>query len=282
MIVPSSGPIASEAMEAYRKMAGLKFIRMRAGIALTVLAILFIAGCFVYTEKVGHRMPYSGDDMMNLYHAWTMTPVQLLKANLTLAGGQRPMGAAFYRAQFAMWGFRSQPLHGVVWAVLALNLWLAWRLFRQLGAHAEASFLGVAILALHGGLRDLSFNAGTLYDTLCFTFYVAALIVYLRAHARGAADWRSLLLFALLFVCALNSKEMAVSLPLVVLLWELTFQPPESRSWRGVALGGAIAAIFCAIGSSTRETSAFAKRLRACAKRMPADSAHSSSGMYST
>lgn len=207
----------------------------RTGVALPILAALFIAGCFVYTFHVGRRMPYSPDDMMNLYRAWSMTPLELLRANLTLAGGERPLGAAFYRAQFALWGFRSQPLHGAVWTLLAFNLGLAWLLFRRLGAEAEAAVWGVSILALHGGLRDLSYNTGTLYDALCFTFYVAALLVYLRARERGVPNWRSLLLFDLLLICALDSKEMAVSLPLVVLLWETVFHPPESWSVRALA-----------------------------------------------
>ncbi len=207
----------------------------RVGVVVPILAVLFIAGCFVYTFHVGSRMPYSPDDMMNLYRAWSMTPAELLRVNLTLAGGERPLGAAFYRAQFALWGFRSQPLHGVVWTLLAFNLGLAWLLFRCLGAEAEAAFWGVSILALHGGLRDLSYNTGTLYDALCFTFYVAALLVYLRARERGVPNWRSLLLFDLLLVCALDSKEMAVSLPLVVLLWEMVFDPPQSWSVRALA-----------------------------------------------
>jgi hypothetical protein len=220
-----------------------------------VLAAIFIAVCFVETAHVGQRMPYNDDDMMNLYRAWIKAPSKLLAENLTFAAGQRPLGAAFYRVQFALWGFRSQPLHGLVWMVLALNLYLAWRLFRRLGANKEAALLGLSIFALHGGLRDLSYNTGTLYDTFCFTFYVAAFLIYLRARTQGTPGWRSLALFAFLYVCALNSKEMAVSLPLVLLLWELVFHPLESWSlrvivrkssaeWRGVIVSGALAAIF--------------------------------------
>jgi hypothetical protein len=231
-------------------------------IVVPILAAAFIAVCFFQTAKAGRRMPYNDDDMMNLYFAWIKTPWQLFVENLTFAAGRRPLGAAFYRAQFALWGFRSQPLHGIVWTVLALNLWLAWRLFRRLGADSEAALLGVAILALHGCVRDLSYNTGTLYDTFCFTFYVAALLVYVRAREGGAPAWKALLLFGLLFACALNSKEMAVSLPLVVLLWELVSHPPQSWSprdlarkltgeWRGLAVSCGIGALFSLLALSS-------------------------------
>jgi hypothetical protein len=237
--------------------------RPGAWVTLThLLAALLVAACFVVTAHVGRRMPYTGDDMMNLYRAWTKTPLRLLAENLTFAAGRRPLGAAIYRAQFAVWGFRSQPLHGVVWAALALNLWLAWRLFRRLGANADAALFGVSIFALHGGLRDLSYNTGTLYDTFCFTFYVSALLVYLRARAQGAPGWRSLLAFTLLFACALNAKEMAASMPLILLLWELVFHPPESWSvpalvrrmtaeWRGILVSGGLVLIFSVLALSS-------------------------------
>ncbi len=53
---------------------------------------MFIAGCFIVTAKVGRRMPYNDDDMMNLYFSWIMTPWELLKANLTFTtGGVEPL-----------------------------------------------------------------------------------------------------------------------------------------------------------------------------------------------
>src|SRR5262249_16773559 len=151
--------------------------------------------------------------------------------------------------------FRSQPLHEVVWALLAVNLWLAWKLFRRLGTDAESAFLGIAILALHGGLRDLSYNDGTLYDTLCFTFYVCAFLVYLRSRPQGIPGWCCGPFCSFFFAVGLDSKEMAVSLPVIVLLGELVFHPPESWNprllgkrltgeWRGVVVSGVIAAIF--------------------------------------
>jgi hypothetical protein len=59
---------------------------------------------------------------------------------------------------------------------------------------------------------------------LCFTFYVLAACVYIQARQGGASlGWRSSTLFIALNVFALNSKEMAATLPVVLLAYELLY-----------------------------------------------------------
>ena len=217
-------------------------------------ASLLILAALVRSALIGVTMPFSGDDVMNMYRAWTISSADLFAAFTTFTPpGMRPTGALIYRAVYAIFGFHAQPLHWVVWCGLALNLYLAWRLFRALGATEAASRVACLLLAMHQTVRNLSFNAGTLYDTFCFTLYVALLLVYIAARGRGVPGIGMLFPIGLLTALALDAKEMAASIPLALLAWELVFHP-RRNVWRwplgegrGVLVAGVIVAIFTAV-----------------------------------
>jgi hypothetical protein len=83
-------------------------------------------------------------------------------------------------------------------------------------------------------LADLYYSTGSVYDLLCFTFYYAAFLSYLRFRAKASPlGWRHILVVLFLYLCALAAKEMAVTLPLFLLLYELLHQPPR-RTWTSV------------------------------------------------
>ena len=74
-----------------------------------------------------------------------------------------------------------------------------------------------------------------MYDVFCFLFFFLALLIYLRARLQGRflGVWGTLGFLACL-VCALNSKEMGATLPVMVLVYELIFHPPNFRSLRAL------------------------------------------------
>jgi hypothetical protein len=70
------------------------------------------------------------------------------------------------------------------------------------------------------------------YDVLCFTFYFLAFNYYLSIRGRGALlNARQTAAFLLLAIAALEAKEMAVTLPVMVLLYEVLWHPPASWRW---------------------------------------------------
>jgi hypothetical protein len=89
--------------------------------------------------------------------------------------------------------------------------------------------------AFHGKLDYLYYNAGSMYDVFCFLFFSSALLIYLRARmqCRLPGVWETAGFLGCL-VCALNSKEMAVTLPAIILVYELIFYSPDFRSMRAL------------------------------------------------
>ncbi len=202
-----------------------------------ILAGLFIAGLFLSLTWRGLLIYYTGDDMMNLYGYWSKPVSSLVKANIFFwTPYYRPFGGVIYRTLFAIFGFNPYPLY-----VAVLRGDAGQSVARLYGVSAgsadRAEFGAIAILlyCFHGKLDYLYYNAGSLYDVFCFLFYFLALLIYLRARLRDRflGVWGTIG-FLVCLVCALNSKEMGATLPVIVLLYELLFHPPDFRSLRAL------------------------------------------------
>ena len=86
---------------------------------------------------------------------------------------------------------------------------------------ARVAFLAVLGLCYHPVLANLVFVGAFIYDVLCGLFYLAALTYYVHLRERDVClRPAQLLIFLLLYVLALDSKEMAVTLPVIVLTYE--------------------------------------------------------------
>jgi hypothetical protein len=203
---------------------------------LSILAGLFIACFFLFFTWRGLLVYYTGDDMMNLYGYWTEPWSTLIKQNVFFwTTSYRPFGGVIYRTLFAIFGFNPYPEYVIYFGAMIANLWLAYRLFTRLAGSREAGAVGTLLWAFHGKFDYLYYNAGSLYDVFCFLFFSSALLIYLRARAAGRflGLWGTLGFLAC-FICALNSKEMAITLPAIVFLYELIFHPPEFRKLRAI------------------------------------------------
>lgn len=189
--------------------------------------------CFAW-DGLGAR--WAEDDMMNLYGAWKPGPWQLLLAQFRpWHGDYRPLGGAFYDILFALFGLNPLPYRVAVLLLLGLNLWLIYRLARLLGCGELRAAVAVILAAYHAALGSLHYNTDVIYDILCFTFYLAAFLHYASIRRRGRllGGWESAAFFGL-YLCALNAKEMALTLPLALLAYEALYHRPAEWSWNGI------------------------------------------------
>jgi hypothetical protein len=192
------------------------------------LATAFVIALPLYFAGAGLRAYFTNDDMMNLYGSWSKPWQDLLAANLQYwSPFYRPMGALFYRSAFAVFGFDPFPFHVACFVLMFVNLAILYNVVRALSNSREIAVLSVFVAAYHGEIEDLYYNTGTIYDLLCFFFYWLAFLLYIRWRPAGLS-WPRLAIVALLYICALNSKEMAVTFPMALLAYELIFHTPEA------------------------------------------------------
>lgn len=200
------------------------------------LAGVVVAGLFLYFTRRAPFVYFSHDDLMNLDAYWSK-PFPLWKAIAFFwAPYYRPIGAVVYRAVFAVWGLDPRPLYAIYYAAIFLNLGIAYLLFKRLTGSREIAGIAMLLFAFHGKLASLYYSAGAMYDVFCFLFFCSALIVYLRSRTQDRLPglWRTLGVLACQ-ILALDSKEMAITLPAILVAYELIFHPPDFRGMRAVA-----------------------------------------------
>jgi hypothetical protein len=207
---------------------------------LTLLVIFFLA-----FHAAAFRAHFGSDEMMNLYGHWNPPLWKTIAADFAFwSKTVRPMGALYYLPAYWLFGLNPAPFSIARSLILLVNSFvffgLAWSIARSWWVAALAAFP----MAYHTRMGFLAYNGAFIYDVLCGGFFFAALLYYVRSRRGQSAEavprfgltLRQTCLFLVLYICALDSKEMAVSLPVLVLAWEALFQGRKAK------LGPALAA----------------------------------------
>lgn len=208
--------------------------------AAILLLLLAITGFFFWNAGDGLRAGLTYDDLMNMQRASKQSPTELLRDNLLFFRFTevfRPFGAIFYKLHYVSFGLDPFPLRVVLYVFLTANIFLTYIFVALLTRSREAGLLSAFLMAYHPSYAWIYYSSGYCYDIFCYFFYLSAFAWYIRARQRGRyLTIFELLVFLGLFLCALNSKEMAVTLPVAVGIYELLFHPPAALSAGTAAL----------------------------------------------
>jgi hypothetical protein len=197
-------------------------------------AVAAIAAWFLYFAHGGLQAGLSGDDWSNLCRYLQKPGRDLVFDTLRFwSTAYRPLGALFYVPLYKAFGLNPLPYRIVCFAILGLNLSLLYRFCARLTNSREIAFLATFLAGYHAWFIDLYYSAGTIYDLLCYSLFLSAFLVYAGIRARGGTPGpRALIGIGFLYVLALDAKEMAVTLPLVLFLYEIVFHAAALRNWR--------------------------------------------------
>ncbi len=122
---------------------------------------------------------FTADDLMNLHTHLARSFGQLALSNAMFWSTEyRPMGGAFYVGIYDLFGFHPLPFRIGCFALIIVNLVLLYRVVARLSGLREAGFLAALLDAYHAWFVDLYRSTGTVYELLCFAFYVGAFDLY--------------------------------------------------------------------------------------------------------
>jgi hypothetical protein len=218
-----------------------RFLAYGAGLALFAW--------FVFVTRAGLTCWFDGDDVMNLHYYWSRPWPALLKANLFFwSSYYRPAGGLFYRSIFAVWGFHPLPFRIAALALLYLNFALLAIVVRQLTESRWAALLALMVVGINPAFSAAYFDTGSIYDVLAYAFFWGAFAFYVHMRQAGRRPRAGhLALLLCLFAAALNSKEISISLPVAVMLYELVWHRPTNWTpaglWHWTCHQGRFAAI---------------------------------------
>lgn len=214
-----------------------------------VLAGALIAAYLAVLVWPGFTMHFAPDDMQNLYTYWSAGVWKVIYANLLFATSfYRPMGGLFYLPMFKVFGFNPVPYRIVISILLGTNVWLLYCFARRITGSRECAGFATPLGCFHSTATGVYGSNAMIYEVLCFSFLVGTLLYYVRIRESGRGlGFRELIILVLLFMGALNSKEMAVVLPAILVLYELLYH--RSRPWMlrelgAIVLTGAMSAIY--------------------------------------
>src|SRR5437773_6573131 len=213
------------------------------------ICVAVLIAYFLHFALPALRGGFREDEMMNMGICWRAGALRSLFANITIwkvfyiPGGAlyelplylyRPGGALYYLPLYHFFDLNPLPYRIIQVTILVASIPLVYYLSRRLAASRSIAFIAVLALCYHPRLSGLVFVGAFIYDVLCGFFYFAALAYYLHIREKDAS-LRPLQLvgFLVLYVCALNCKEMAVTLPVIVLIYEFLKSPrwPDGKAF---------------------------------------------------
>lgn len=200
---------------------------LRFGFAALVLAYL------LQFAAPGLEAGFNNDDPMNIHYYWSRGAGQLAR-NLVLffTTYGRPMGGVYFSVLYHFFGLNALPYHIVLLSLVIVNTYLAYRFGRLISGSELTGGLTALVAAYHARMAPIVYLPAYVFDVLCFTFYFLAFTYYVSRRNEGVQMRRRQIgAFLLLYVCALDSKEMAITLPVMVLIYEAIWHPPARLSY---------------------------------------------------
>ncbi len=188
---------------------------MPVGLRAAAFALIALIA-FEIANRGAYKGYFQDDDLDNLAFTsstdW-QTFARPLFTPQFFSNNFRPPGHLYYKLMGRAAGLSFNPYIAVIhgWHVIAIVL--LWLLLRQLSVPPPASAAGILLLAFNMAVFDIYWKPMYVFDLLCGTFCLLSLLLWVKGR------W---ILSLLAFWLAYRSKELAIMLPAVLLVYEFT------------------------------------------------------------
>src|SRR5271166_5207377 len=146
----------------------------------------------------------------------------------------RPVFLLWLRLNYALFGTDAVGWHITSLACHVLATWLVFRVVRQLSGDRTTAFLAALIFGVHPAhIENVAWISGVT-DSLMACFVLGSLSAFLGFRRSGGTGWAALALA--LFALGLLSKETAIVLPAVILVYWLMVGR-DRELWSGTESG---------------------------------------------
>ena len=187
-------------------------------IALFLCAVVL----FLMANRGAYKGYFSDDDLDNL--GWSPSVgMDVYYNDLATPAFQqnvRPIGFLYYRFLYKAFKLHFFPYVATLQALHILNVVLLLLILVHLGFSGIAAGAGALFYAFHAAVIEAYWKPMFVFDTLCATFSLLTLLLYIRGH------W---IIALVSFWLTYKSKELAVMLPIALLAYEWLL---GQRKWK--------------------------------------------------
>lgn len=190
------------------------------------LIVLLGIPSIVYASCLGHGFVWDDHGLIQIdpwlqdlrHLPFLFSPEYWTHYFVGIKGQYRPMRALTLALQWAIWGDNPLPFHAFNLLVHLANVWLVRLLLLRLAGREDVAWVGAMIFALHPMHTEVVVWVKNRSELLSLCFSLFALLAYLEALDAGTPRRRLLLQggSALSYVLGLLSKEMAITVPLII------------------------------------------------------------------
>src|SRR3972149_4432968 len=138
----------------------------------------------------------------------------------------RPLVTASYFTDYAIWGLNPFGFHLTNLVIHTLNTFIAYLLLSKITRNFHLSVISCLFFSIHPILTETVNSVGFREDLLCATFFLLTLFFYVKLYT---SKYKKICCVAslLAYFFSLLSKEMAISLPVIIFV--LDWFLPQSR-----------------------------------------------------
>ena len=188
----------------------------------TALERVFYAACLgtvlYFTFRLFTFSYFWLDDFNNLFWVQKLGGTTLLWDVVNPASARfRPVGWFSYWGLWRLFDLAPMPYHVFAWMIHSVNVAWVYVLLRRMLQSDYAAAVGSLLFTFQVVYWEIYWSFGTIFELLAAFFFFLGVWIYLR----WPDSLRAILLATLIYVLAIKSKEMAITLPAIWLLYEV-------------------------------------------------------------
>src|SRR5262249_42237095 len=177
---------------------------------------------------------FSLDDFNNLFWVQRLSGWSMLWHVVDpLSDFFRPLGMSVYWILLHTAGLNAWPYHVLAWTLHALNVGLVYLLLVRIVGSPFAAAVGTLLFGFRANFGEIYWNFGFIFELLaCFLMLLVLLI-----QTRERRSYLTISLALLLTILAIKVKEMAITLPALLIAYDFTQKRNPDRKTKFEYLG---------------------------------------------
>lgn len=194
-------------------------VLLRTWNVLRLVPVLFMGALLLATFRLYKQSAYFWlDDFVNLGWAQQASFTQIVVYILNpLSTPFRPVGMLCYWLLLRCFDLNPAPYHWLAWSLHTANTALVYFILKQLTKARSGAAIGAMLFASQAAFSFIYWSFGTIFELLAAFFSFAGLLLWTSERR----NWSQVLFASLLLFLAMESKEMAVAMPLTWFIYDL-------------------------------------------------------------